>query len=219
MFIVVVIIVSCLGLILSYCAANSDLNSFLDRFSAKINILMIVFFSALVYLSYKIQKESLKVREQETTLKIIERSWLGINKIIDTEYSKCPNFIDSLYFDWQKNEMKWSPSRSQTEDQWTTVLYISIQIFQAFEDVLTVSTLDQTGLYVWIANFIQWCSSSELRKSWDVLKPNFASSTRLFCDYIFEYLDTHPHPMNTEELTELSKKLANLPEIKKLTEK
>ncbi len=199
-----------------YLAAKSNPDSFLDRFSNKISSLMILFFATLVYLSYNIQNDAIQIRQQETTLKIIERSWLGINNIINTEYSKCPNFINTLYFDWQKNEMNWKTHSSQVEDQWTSILYLSVQIFQAFEDVLTVSNLDQTGLYVWIANFIQWCSYNELRKSWNVLKPNFAAPTRKFCDFIFEYLISNPHPKNINELTELSKQLADSPEIKNL---
>jgi hypothetical protein len=216
MLIVVVTILTLAGIAFLYLAAKTEPNSFLDRFSIKLQSMVTIFLATLVYLSYNIQNEAITVRQQETTLKIIERSWLGVNSIINTEYSKCPNFINSLYFDWQKKEMNWKTHSSQIEDQWTSILYLSVQIFQAFEDVLTVSNLDQTGFYVWIANFLQWCSSNELRKSWNVLKPNFATSTRKFGDFIFEYLSSNPHPKNITELTELSKQLADSPEIKDL---
>jgi hypothetical protein len=137
--------------------------------------------------------------------------------MIKEEYKNCPELCDSLYFDWQKKEMNWNAKDSyEIKDEWDSVLNISVHIFQAFEDVLTVSELDQTGMYVWVANFIQWCHSPQLRKSWNVLKPNYAITTREFGNFLFEYIASNPAPQNITELTDLSIKLAESDEITKL---
>lgn len=218
MFAIVLIFMTIVGVYLAVMSAKSPESSFLDRLSEKLNALLFLYLAIGVFLNFNLQKMILKKDEQEATLKIIERSWLGINKMISEEYKNCPEFCDSLYFDWQKKEMNWKPQESyKVKNEWYSVSNISIHIFQSFEDVLTVSDLDKTGMYVWIANFIQWCHSPHLRKSWNVLKPNYASKTREFGDYLFEYISSNPAPQNITELTDISIKLAESNEMKNLS--
>jgi hypothetical protein len=220
MFEIILIGLTIVGIYLIIISAKSPENSFLDRFSSKLNALIFLYLALGVFLNYDLGKNSLKKNEQDATLKIIEKSWLGTNNMISEEYKNCPELCDSLYFDWQKKEMNWKSQESyEGKDEWYSVLKISVHIFQSFEDVLTVSDLDQTGMYVWVANFIQWCHSPHLRKSWNVLKPNFASKTREFGDYLFEYISSNPAPQNITELTNISIQLAESNEIKNLIKK
>jgi hypothetical protein len=70
-------------------------------------------------------------------------------------------------------------------DKWYAVNYLSILIFQSFEDFLTAHELDETGDYVWICNYIQWVSSPILEEKWSVLKSNFANTTITLGDLLF----------------------------------
>jgi len=70
-------------------------------------------------------------------------------------------------------------------DKWYAVNYLSIIIFQSFEDFLTAHELDETGDYVWICNYIQWVSSPILEEKWSVLKSNFANTTITLGDLLF----------------------------------
>jgi hypothetical protein len=70
-------------------------------------------------------------------------------------------------------------------DKWYAVNYLSILIFQSFEDFLTAHELDETGDYVWICNYIQWVNSPILQEKWSVLKSNFANTTITLGDLLF----------------------------------
>jgi hypothetical protein len=70
-------------------------------------------------------------------------------------------------------------------DKWYAVNYLSILIFQSFEDFLTAHELDETGDYVWICNYIQWVNSPILEEKWSVLKSNFANTTITLGDLLF----------------------------------
>lgn len=74
---------------------------------------------------------------------------------------------------------------NSNRDKWYAVNYLSILIFQSFEDFLTAIKLDETGDYVWMCNYIQWASSPILKRKWSVLKSNFADSTIVLGDILF----------------------------------
>ena len=103
---------------------------------------------------------------------------------------------------------------SNQEDDWYAVNYISICIFQAFEDFLTSALNDETGNYVWISNFLQWTNSEILRNNWSVLKSNFADTTQQFGDYLFLVSDTHKNQItNVAEVTTLAKNITKSKEF------
>lgn len=86
----------------------------------------------------------------------------------------------------KRRSTKNSADTKQTNnDKWYAVNYLSILIFQSFEDFLTAHELDETGDYVWICNYIQWVSSPLLEDKWSVLKSNFADTTIILGDLLF----------------------------------
>jgi hypothetical protein len=105
MFLILLIGATLIGFILVVISAKSESNSFLDRFSTKLSALLFLYLALGVFLTYDLQNISIDDRQRETTLKIVERSWMGVNKIICDYHSKCPQFCDSLYFDWQKKPL------------------------------------------------------------------------------------------------------------------
>ncbi len=143
---------------------------------------------------------------------------VGIVSKIQENYHKCPNFCSSLFFEWQKKQLTASYKNLDGVDDWPTVMAISIEIFQSWENVLTVSSVDETEFYVWICNFIQWAKSPHLYKAWLVLYPNYADKTIKFGNILFREVQKNP-PKNTKELKELGLNIYNKEEIKKLINK
>ena len=45
---------------------------------------------------------NINTAQKDITFKIIDRGWINVNLKILEYYNLCPNFADSLYFDWQK---------------------------------------------------------------------------------------------------------------------
>lgn len=191
-------------------------NKVLDKFTGKLAIIGSIFVPLSLYLTYKVFKLQLQALYRDSTFKIIDRSWLNINRSLVNYYKECPNFVNSLYFDWQKKVLgKNYEINSVNQDNWYAVNYISISIFQAWEDFLTSEIVDETGDIVWINNFLQWSSSSILRNNWSVLKTNFASTTQEFGDYLF-YMSSIYKPKNESELNNLAKMIVDSEKYKNI---
>ena len=201
------------SIILVYYSTIAPKESFLDRVLSKINAISVVYIAVGIYITFEIFNQTTEEMKRQTTLKIIDRSLLGNIKLIMDNYDKCPRFCSSLLFSWQKPKNIPEPRK---EDDWNVIMKISFNIFQAFEDILTVSEVDQTGLYVWIANFIPWCRSQKLKELWLQLYPNFALRTIKFTNYLFDICLNQPEPKNSKEYQEKAIKMANSDEFKKI---
>ena len=178
-------------------------NSLINRFTGKFAVIGSIFVPVGIFLTYRVFTLQLQAMSRDATYKIIDRGWLDINKKIVDYYKDCPNFMNSLYFDWQKKILG-KEVKSETQDNWYTVNYMSILIFQAWEDFITSAEVDETGHTVWINNFLQWANSEILYNNWTVLKTNFADTTQAFGDYLFYMAKSRP-PKNEYELNELAK--------------
>lgn len=205
-------------LIFTLWAAYSKPNSFIDRFFEKSRGSVVIFVVIGIYITYYILQVNIEENKRNNTLKIIDKSWLGIVNKIQENYHRCPKFCSSLFFDWQKKEFIPNYRDSDGTDDWPTVLAVSIDIFQSWENVLTVSSVDETDFYVWICNFVQWAKSPQLYRAWLVLYPNYADKTVTFGNILFEEVKKNP-PKNSKQLKELGFKIYNNPEIKKLIKK
>ena len=178
-----------------------DKNSLINKFTDKMVVISSIFVPIGIYLTYTVFSLQLEESRINSTFRIIDRSWLNINKIFVDYYDKCPTFINSLGFDWH------------------AVNYISICIFQAFEDFETSAVNDETGHYVWIANFLQWTNSEILRNNWSVLKSNFSDTTQKFGDYLFLMSSIYRNQItNVAELNNIAKTLADSEEFKNIIE-
>jgi hypothetical protein len=192
---------------------NKHKNSLINKFTDKIVVISSIFVPIGIYLTYTVFSLQFEESRINSTFRIIDRSWLNINKIFVDYYDKCPIFVNSLYFDWQKKVLGKEYDSNQ-EDDWYAVNYISVCIFQAFEDFETSSLNDETGNYVWIANFLQWTNSEILRNNWSVLKSNFSDTTQKFGDYLFLISDTHRNQItNVAELNNVAKNIAKSKEF------
>jgi hypothetical protein len=187
---------------------------FLDKFTNKFAIIGSIFVPVGIYLTYQVFSLQLQAMSRDATYKIIDRGWLDVNKKMVEYYDKCPNFVNSLYFDWQKKVLGQESSPTK-QDDWYAVNYLSIIIFQSWEDFITSSTVDETGIIVWINNFLQWSNSELLRNNWSVLKSNYAATTQEFGDYLF-YVSSMYKPKNESELENLSKMVAESEKIKNI---
>ena len=208
-----------LGIVITFIlyVIRKDKNSLISKFTDKISIISSLFVPIGIYLTYTVFSLQFEESKISSTFRIIDRSWLNVNKIFVDYYDKCPTFINSLSFDWQKKVLGSEIQNSNQGDDWYAVNYISVCIFQAFEDFLTSALDDETGQYVWIANFLQWTNSDILRNNWSVLKSNFSDTTEMFGDYLFLMSDTHIKQItNVSELTTLSKNIAESEEFKNI---
>ena len=218
---ILLIIILILLLLITWYVVTKGQNHFLDKFTKKFSVVGTIFIPLGIFLTYKVFSLQLEALKRDATYKMIDRGWLDVNKKFTEYYKDCPNFIDSLYFDWQtktlglQNNMSY---QTHNNDKWYAINYLSILIFQSWEDYITSSKIDETGANVWINNFLQWSNSKMLRKAWSVLKTNFAETTQEFGDYLF-YISSVYVPTNETELNNLSKMVSESEKFKNILKK
>ena len=74
---------------------------------------------------------------------------------------------------------------------------------------------DETGLYVWIAIFLQYTRSNLLLNLWNKFKPDYSLTTQQLGDLLFSYTPNNK-PANQSELSILANKIFNSSEFKKI---
>jgi hypothetical protein len=79
-------------------------NLFLDKLTDKLGIISGFFITAALYLTYLMYEANVTNTKKDMTYNIIDRGWINVNHKILEYYNLCPNFADSLYFDWQRGE-------------------------------------------------------------------------------------------------------------------
>jgi len=202
-------------LIMIYLSSKTKKHSFYDRFVDKLTLVTGIFVAVGVLLTYKVFRENLQHATIDNTLKIIDRGWVKINEEIMNHYKECPNFVNSLYFDWQKETtlVKYRYNTRFNKDNWYAMNYLSVIMFQAVEDFLTTHVNDETGDYVWICNFLQWTKSPILKNMWFLVKPNYATSTIELLDLLFKISEMN-NIKNVKELSNVAKETINSQEYK-----
>lgn len=206
-------------LILLYYASILPKDSILDRYTNKIPVITGFFISFGIYITYLIFNTNIDNTKRDTTYKIVDRGWLNVNQKIVEYYDKCPNFVESLYFSWQKNIPLYKINNIliNKSDEWFIVNYLSILIFQSFEDFLTASEVDETGDHVWICNYIQWVNSPVLENRWSLLKSNFADTTIKLGDLLF-YSVKNKQIKNIDDIKNLGHQIIESNDYKNIVE-
>ena len=210
-------IIFILYLFIFYTVKYTQKNSLLDKYTNNIVIMTTILIPIGIYLTYNVYHAEYLQISRDDTFKSVDRSWLNINENFVKYYNRCPNFINSLCFEWQRKVLGKIPI-SEKEDNWIAVNYISSIIFQAIEDYITISEVDETEDNVTIVNFLQWCNSDILRKNWNVIKINFDDNTIEYVDYLFKILDLHK-PKNSLELSKLGSYIISSKEYKNIVYK
>ena len=203
--------------------ASKKPGSLIDRFTSKMTVITGFLAAFGIYLTYKIFQAQVENLSNDITLRLIDRSWVDVNELIYWNVKKCPTLVNSLYYPWQKPFQDNSINNSNinntnNNDDWTSCNYLSIKMFQAWEDYLTLAGMDETGSYVWLANFLQWTHSKELEKEWNVLKSNFSITTIEFGDFLFKSAKEYT-PKNADEHLEYAIKLSESEEFKNIKNK
>ncbi len=187
-----------------YVVKSTSKSNLTSSFTEKLVLVSSIFIPIGIYLTYTIFSRQIQELRINATFRSVDRSWLSINKQFIEYSDKCPNLINSLSYDWQINSLgKKSYKLSQEEDEWVASNYISNCIFQAIEDFMVSSILDETAPEVWISNFIPWMNSKILNNNWSVLKANYAPRTIELSDYLFEIVSKNRN--NTKNSADVDK--------------
>jgi len=212
-------------------ASYSKPGSFIDRVTSKIPTISTFIIALGIIITYQIFTVSYLSTKRESTYKIVDRAFNSIVKSFDDYYDKAPEFIDSMFFKWQKKSLpNYKPviqKDGEDIDRWTTILYISTLIFQSWEDFLTDLAswreLQFSIDYIeddersWLAIFLGWAQSKELQQVFPMVELQYGEATIELCKLMFEYVNKYP-VKNKEELEILTGKIYNDPRYVRLKE-
>ena len=220
-----IIIFTILAIIIIYSlwiVSKYNRDSFIFKFTEKLFSIPSIFIPVGIFLTFKVFKLQIESMERESTFKMVDRSFHTVNKSVAENYDKCPNLINSLYFDWQKNKMTThyssnSNNNSNKDDDWTASLLVATLMFQAWEDSLTSYEIDETGAIVWFAVFMPWAYSDKLKDIWEISKSNYAKVTADYGDFLFYTIRAYT-PKNDNELYLLAQYCVESNTFKKIIE-
>jgi hypothetical protein len=168
-------------------------DSFLDRFGLHFNILTGTFIAIGVVLTMKFLENNNTELLTSHTLKSIDRVFVVLDRF--EEYrNKCPRFIASMFFDFQRPAFTQSPpvTASTPPDDWAAVMILGNKIFQMWEDEITLATTDELDQDVWIASFLQFAKSPLLQDMWPNYKYDYSKAAQALGDLLFEYANKQP---------------------------
>jgi hypothetical protein len=192
-FITVVTIVFILLILLIIYSSTVPIGNIMDRITNKLELLSGFFIGCGVILTVFIFNISDMQARKNITINFIDKSWININNKLNNNYSKCPNFINSLGFNWSKNNNSSNKTinNDDNNDNWYAINDISSNIFQSWEDFLTLSEFNESDKISWINKFLGWAVSPQLKNIWLNHKQNYNIITQQFGDLLFDSLSDH----------------------------
>lgn len=207
-------------------ASYSKVGSFIDRLTSKIPTIATFIIALGIIITYQVFTVTLLSARREATYKIVDRAFTNIIKAMDDNYEKCPEFINSLFFPWQKTVFnRPEPTGEEKPDRWTCQLYLSTLIFQSWEDFLTdleswwdlqvTIEYNETDERSWLAIFLGWAQSKELREIFKTQQLEYNDTTVHLANLMFEYLDKY-QINNAEDLDNLTGLIFNDPRYKQI---
>jgi hypothetical protein len=179
-------------------ASYGKVGSFLDRVTGKIPMISTFIIALGIIITYQVFTVNLLTARREATYKIVDRAFTNILKAMDDYYDKCPEFINSLFYPWQKKSFPHAkPNQTVDSDRWTSTLYVANLIFQSWEDFLTdlntwwdlqlTLQYDAEDEKSWLAVFLIWAQSKELQNIFQTQKLEYNETTIRLAELIFEY--------------------------------
>jgi len=200
------------AILLTIISAFLKPGNILDIISLKIGDVIKILFLLGLFISYQTYVTTSKNAQQTQEATLTEKSWVLVYDKIQSYYNRCPNFCNSLSFDWQvpKNIVE-----KKGEDEYGAVLSLSIYIFQSFASVFNyfLYTENEDTMNEWISSFIIWANSDTLYDVWNKNKFIYSETTIQFVDKIFVSVRENK-PKNIEEVKKLSSKICKSHELK-----
>ncbi|MEW5674754.1 hypothetical protein ABGT15_00385 [Flavobacterium enshiense] len=123
-------------------------------------------------------------RMSYNTIENIQRNWLDPQKELLGNYPEGYFLYSSMVQDAEFAVEK--PQEYDVFKRKQLEVYYSLRVFQAIEDFLTTGKYDETGMNVWVNNFLMWMQSPILRQYWRKLSFNYSKDTREFIEGIIK---------------------------------
>lgn len=196
-FVIIILMVQIIAIILIIISFRFYKNKFLINLIPKLPILTGLLTSTGIILTYLLFSNTYAKNINDTSVDITRHEFRDIYKSMSDNYYRCPNFINSLYFDYIKNETfnknlnyesLYNNEDYNGEDQ-MAINYISISIFQSVANYVITSGLAETSDAKWFGIYMGFFSSKELQKRWNLFKYSYGARTQNLVALIIKTLE------------------------------
>ncbi len=203
--------ISAAGIAAMYFVMKKLLSSYEDpRIKSAIEILTGLSVILVVFQIVVSEREASRQREFDMINKTQQTAvdnWIQPNIRLAQRASASPELVGSLYT--SNPELSKACNAGIGEDcaKEASEQVVLIDLFQQIENFLTNYKYDASGADVWLAIFLEWSKSKEMRDSWKFMKHYYRKQTGLLVELLFEYVTKNP-PSTPDQVTELAKKVA-----------
>jgi hypothetical protein len=174
----------------------------------------VIFIAFGIFMTYMFYRQTLSETRRTNTLRIQETGYIDTTKTINSLYSKCPKFCNSLYYDWQHDGLTIDQN---IKDDWMSKHTISMIIFQRIELVIDAQGVDNSSFREWCAQFIQWLHGPYIQKKWKTSYHNLSDITTVpFINTFIDFINSNKPPKNSKELYDMAIVISNHPEIQRI---
>lgn len=140
------------------------------------------------YFIYKAQRD-VQIAEEKIdrqTALVVDRLGENMDIYFQAHFDSAPRLIMQMYPETPFHPREEPRASGDRDSVAVAESNVAIHVFQTWEDYRTLHTLDTTGELVWISYFLHWSQSDILFRYWKRLQANFALSTILFGNLLFQ---------------------------------
>lgn len=179
----IIIGIQLIGLTIVAYSINAPEKSLISKIAVKLPIMTGIILATGIVLTFLLFKTTYTKTTNDTTLYITKQNNI-LYELFDDKYNKCPNFINSLKFPF--NKYSYNP---QNKDNEITVYSIGMHIFQFIEDYLTIAQNTMTSDARMISLFLEFCQSKKLKELWIKNYYGYNKKTQKLINILFNITD------------------------------
>jgi hypothetical protein len=174
----------------------------------------VIFIAFGIFMTYMYYRQNISEIRRNNTSRIKENGYIDTTKQINSLYSKCPKFCNSLYYDWQREGLILD---NNIKDDWISKQTIAMIIFQRIELIIDAQGVDNSAFDEWCAQFIQWLHGPYIQKIWKTSYHSLSDiTTAPFINIFIDFINSNKAPKNSKELHAMGVKISSHPEIQRI---
>ena len=185
-------------------------NTIITNFANRVPIASELFIGIGIFITYMIFQISVSRSNIDITILTQEKGFLEIMKLCSEKYKECPQFINSLNYDFKGTNIddansfdhvygvsSISQDDSRRKSPYTdihtngeslqTKKYIAFLIFQSIENYFCTWNITESSDSEWFCTYFIWMSSKPLQEMWySYGLPFFGIKTKAYVDFLIE---------------------------------
>ena len=188
-------------------------NSIISKFSTRLPIASQLIIGIGILITYLIFNITILRSNIDITLLTQEKGFSNIIKVLSEKYKDCPQFVDSLSYDYKNTRTNTKDSCTQPGESFQAKQYIAFLIFQSIEDYFCTWNITESSDSEWFCTYLIWMSSKQIQDIWyNTGIPFFGKKTKAYVEFLFDINKKYKFK-NTLEMIDFSEKIIRTKEF------